>query len=294
MIQKKVSWARRRKMNDRFVGDIGDFGKFLLLNYLVRDEKRKLGINWYYNTRDGNENCDLIKYLDSKRYLCLKNTLGKISENIFHKLKNMKSKNRCSLKEIMKNEILPVERTNFFPNVKMFEEQEKEKLIVPRNCKERKEWLEASVNAFGKDIDLIFLDPDTGVAFDLNKSKIADNKNSREHVCKQDIAFYLKKYPKADLIIYNHGMRLKEGNNKFAIRVIKPEIEEIARQSKLGIRSVRFLKFRRWTMRFYIFIIRNRATEDKLSSFVRLFDVKRNDVVKCPKNNRKPIFEFIN
>ena len=41
-------------MKDRYTGDVGDFGKYGLLNeiYKISDEKVRLGLNWYYVTRE--------------------------------------------------------------------------------------------------------------------------------------------------------------------------------------------------------------------------------------------------
>lgn len=35
-------------MQDRYVGDIGDFGKYLLLKSLCKNNNIKLGVNWCY------------------------------------------------------------------------------------------------------------------------------------------------------------------------------------------------------------------------------------------------------
>lgn len=50
-------------MQDKFVGDVGDFGKYGLLNYVytqsqenICKEKICIGINWYKNTKEKENN----------------------------------------------------------------------------------------------------------------------------------------------------------------------------------------------------------------------------------------------
>lgn len=57
-------------MQDRYCGDAGDFGKFLLLNALARDRTAPVfGVNWYYVPFERAVNGDgrHIAYLDRER-----------------------------------------------------------------------------------------------------------------------------------------------------------------------------------------------------------------------------------
>jgi hypothetical protein len=51
-------------MQDRYSGDVGDFGKFGLLRHILNGSQLKLGINWYlFPNEDHNEDGRFINYL---------------------------------------------------------------------------------------------------------------------------------------------------------------------------------------------------------------------------------------
>lgn len=97
-------------MQDRYAGDIGDFGKYILLKEIYAvDSSIKLGINWYYVT-DNNENSNENRengdgkhtgYLEDKRY---KELFGKLK--LFSDLKKIVNEHR-SINEIEEKRILP-------------------------------------------------------------------------------------------------------------------------------------------------------------------------------------------
>ena len=47
-------------MQDKYTGDVGDFGKYGLLKTIVAESKGniRLGVNWYYVTREEVSNGD--------------------------------------------------------------------------------------------------------------------------------------------------------------------------------------------------------------------------------------------
>jgi len=56
-------------MQDRYSGDIGDFGKLGLLRHLVRGGKFTLGVNWYLFPDEGHtEDGKFTSYLTSSAY----------------------------------------------------------------------------------------------------------------------------------------------------------------------------------------------------------------------------------
>ena len=42
-------------MQDRYVADVGDFGKYGLLNFIASETKLKFGVNWYLTSPTPNE-----------------------------------------------------------------------------------------------------------------------------------------------------------------------------------------------------------------------------------------------
>ena len=56
-------------MQDRYAGDVGDFGKFSLLRTLCRDDNNKLGVVWYrFPDESHNGDGRHIDYISNPQY----------------------------------------------------------------------------------------------------------------------------------------------------------------------------------------------------------------------------------
>jgi hypothetical protein len=56
-------------MRDQYTGDLGDFGKYGLLNWICKDSNLELGINWYLTDDDNTSHGEYIEYLcEHKNY----------------------------------------------------------------------------------------------------------------------------------------------------------------------------------------------------------------------------------
>lgn len=204
-------------MQDKYVGDIGDFGKYILLNTIYKEskEKIKLGINWFYVKED-----KTTKYLNDKKY--------KKCFQEFQKLNLLKKivSGGKDIKKIEKKEILP-NNTIFYSE------------YVPTSSK-RERWFEESLKSL-ENADIIFLDPDNGIRTDkVEKKQKADAK----YVFIDEI----KKYYELgkSLIIYNHFDRKPKEYNK--------KINEIKNKISQEI-EIRVLRFKRVSVRDFIFLI---------------------------------------
>lgn len=139
-------------MQHRYVGDVGDFGKYALLNALASSGLR-LGVIWYLNefeesNSDGNFiSFDHLKALDSK--LCEKLSIIRTA--------------RRHLCEVHSSSILPAD-TLFFDSVLprpyqpcySHDRRESEK-------QRRRRWFEDAYEAMSA-AQVVFLDPDNGIA----------------------------------------------------------------------------------------------------------------------------------
>jgi hypothetical protein len=139
-------------MQHRYVGDVGDFGKYALLNALAPSALR-LGIIWYLNEfEEDNADGSFIHFghlepLDSQLY----KRLGRIRETKRH------------LRQIHSRGILPAD-TLFFDSVLprpdapcySHDRRESEK-------QRRKRWFEDAYEAISA-AQVVFLDPDNGIA----------------------------------------------------------------------------------------------------------------------------------
>lgn len=225
-------------MQDRYVGDVGDFGKYGLLNEICKKSHGsvKLGINWFYVTREekqrGERRYSSYSYLndeskDSKKYaVCF--------PDLYDKLKGIVN-GRRSIKEIENCLILPKE-TVFYSKPLPYSS------VNPREREEeRKNWFRESLSQL-KSADIIFLDPDNGIQADkVRKTQI----KAIKYVFKDEI----KQYYELDksLLIYNHRDR-------------KPKLEYDRKITYLlgqinSPNGIKVLRFKRVSVRDFIFLM---------------------------------------
>ena len=126
-------------MRDEYVGDVGDFGKYILLNELqkIAGQKTTIGINWYYNIRPA----------PAFRYL---------SDNNFPQSKNMdEAALLASLKNIYENRkprLSDIEDKSIVQGCHCYGEP----IPYSRPYKEQREqWFDKSLDAL-KNTDIIF------------------------------------------------------------------------------------------------------------------------------------------
>ena len=89
-------------MRDEYVGDIGDFGKYILLNQAFRalcGDKFKIGINWYYNDRPSGA----FRYLSAMNA----NKYGPSAVSLFNTLKSLVDADKSKLSRIENSGALP-------------------------------------------------------------------------------------------------------------------------------------------------------------------------------------------
>lgn len=223
-------------MQDRYVGDVGDFGKYGLLNGICKKSNGsvRLSINWFSVTREEKQRGDgrYIGYLndenkDSKKYAaCFR--------DLYNKLKGIVD-GRRSIKEIENGLILPKETIFYskplpYSSVNPSEREE-----------ERKNWFKESLSQL-KSADIIFLDPDNGIQTDkVRKTQI----KAIKYVFKDEIKEYYELGK--SLIIYNHRDRKPKSEYD---RKITGSLGQI--NSPNGIKV---LRFKRVSVRDFIFLI---------------------------------------
>jgi hypothetical protein len=223
-------------MQDRYVGDVGDFGKYGLLNEICKksNEGVRLGINWFYVRREERQRGDgrYIGYLndenkDSKKYAdCFR--------DLYNKLKGIVD-GRRSIKEIENGLILPKE-TIFYSKPLPYSS-----VNPSKREEERKNWFKESLSQL-KSADIIFLDPDNGIQTDkVRKTQI----KAIKYVFKDEIKEYYELGK--SLIIYNH--RDRSPKSKYD-RKITESLGQINSPN-----SIKVLRFKRVSVRDFIFLI---------------------------------------
>ena len=174
-------------MQDRYAGDIGDFGKFALLK-AIQEQGLAVGVNWYkvedlasekkadgsYKNRDGEIQIPpILRSCDGKLADVLTNISGRPDRSI-----------------------AALEKADLIPGAIYYSDA----VTVP----ERGEWHHRALQEL-KGADIIFLDPDNGL---LVKSVGPKSAKSVKYVFYKEVWEYLEH--KKSVLIYNHRCRKPE------------------------------------------------------------------------------------
>lgn len=174
-------------MQDRYAGDIGDFGKIALLKAL-QEQGLSIGVNWYK-----------VQDLEAEKRTngSFKQKDGKyqIPESLF----------QCD--PVLADTLLQI----FYSETRSIEALEKAKLIPeaiyynkPVTVESRSDWHQAALEKLSQ-VNIVFLDPDNGM---LVKSVGKGCKRSVKYVFYKEVRDYLKQGQ--SVLIYNHRSRVPE------------------------------------------------------------------------------------
>ena len=226
-------------MQDKYVGDIGDFGKYLLLRTIhnISSGKIRLGVNWY--RVDGEK----IKNGDGKFTDYLENDYNKAyfyrdcDPVLYDQLKSIVSNNLRKISEVEKQALLP-DSTIYYSKP----------LPCPSSCifqreKDREDWFLESLEIM-KSTDVIFLDPDNGIQTrNIKKTQSRANK----YAFHDEIQRYYE--IGKTIIFYTHRDRSKDA-------VYRERLLTCA--SFLGNSNCpKILQFKRFSVRHYVFLAQN-------------------------------------
>ena len=162
-------------MQNRYVCDFADFGKYGLLRHLTRPDPKtdktdfKLGIVWYLHpderhgndaarvNRDGRNTAYLEKTAENRRIL------GRCDLPLWNKLGCLLREDRRCVHCVEKAGIFS-DSTKFFGSMLYFPAHMRPEARVAI----REAWFAAALTRV-KDADIVYLDPDTGIAQDESK-----------------------------------------------------------------------------------------------------------------------------
>ncbi len=178
-------------MQDRYAGDIGDFGKLGLLKALQK-QGFKIGINWYKTMPpDSEKKVDGTFKQQDGRYK---------TSDIPEKLKMCDAALAKKLAKIAEDEaqrsIAALERAKLVPDAVYYHE--------PISVARRNEWHQKALQTLSG-ADLVFLDPDNGL---LVKSVTKGSAKSVKYAFYDEVADYIK--IGKSVVIYNHRCRKLE------------------------------------------------------------------------------------
>jgi hypothetical protein len=213
-------------VQDRYVADIGDFGKYALLNALAGDELR-LGVHWYRNAdeepnRDG-------KFTD---YLHLRGC----APPLYDALLDIVRSGRRSISAVGSAGILPG-GTLFYSHPLSYRDAQDRASRATRRAAWNVQALEALSQA-----EIVFMDPDNGFA---GRSAHPAATNGPKYVFPDELGPYLQR--RQSLVVYQHQTREK-GGLQATLRL------KFQMLSSLGFEQMWALVFRRVSVRVYFIL----------------------------------------
>ncbi len=225
-------------MQDRYAGDVGDFGKFGLLRALCGTDFR-LGVLWYRNDRDPpGEDGRHIGYLDKiEEY-------GNCDAPLFELMRKVVGEKR-SIDIIESIGVLP-ETTEYHST--RFEETGR-----------RNSWIADGLKKVAG-CDLVFADPDNGLEVG---SVLSDDPEAVKYAFYADLVPVWKRGQ--SLIVYQHGNR-----NKLVERQIEERLRALRKRFCNPPPCFIALRYRRGTARMF-FILAQPKHRDRIANRCRNF-----------------------
>ena len=183
-------------MQDRYAGDVGDYGKFAMLR-AMEAQGLKLGINWYRTKTAAYEIHNDGKYRIPEKFETCDPQLSAALNTVFDSVDN--------------RSVQKLEQTNLLQCEHYISE------LVPQNIADRLDWHHRALGVF-QDCDLVFLDPDNGL--NVKSVKLGSQKSVKYVwideiidcvAAGKSVIFYNHRpRKKADIYFSEHSARLVE------------------------------------------------------------------------------------
>jgi hypothetical protein len=224
-------------MQDKYAGDIGDFGKFALLRSLVG--ARRLGVCWYRTDGLGEKGADGNKL----KYLLTPKRFRHLDSEVFDSFAEFVSE--FQVNQLLRS-VARLESLALLPKTTRFHGE-----LCPRGSAWsdlRKTWARG-MHETVKDADLVFLDPDNGL-----ETRRCGNKSA----LLAEVSGLASNRP---ALVYHHQTRYKGG--------AKAECDSLKNrlQSTPGISTVSALLLTPYSARFYLLVNADQELLERFQSF---------------------------
>lgn len=242
-------------MQNRYFGDVGDYGKYSLLRRLTgvsqNTQDKSLGVVWYLFPDEGhNDDGKHISYLDKPEFRSCDPVL-------FDFLKSSVSSQPRILSNIESGRLLGP-KTLFFKKVLDYSHIKGSGAIRRQLIAQyREEWLDQALNAC-REVDLIFLDPDNGLEV---KSVSRTAKKAPKYVYWDEAKAFFE--TGASLIIYHHLNRTMTSHEQ--IKIMTHKISD-----QLSPSSIIPVLFKRGSHRVF-FVVGHQGDSELLDQRTRHF-----------------------
>ena len=223
-------------MQDRYAGDVGDFGKYGLLLRLSGPDGHgpalRLGVLWYRFEDSTPGDGKHVSYLEPPRA----QEFRRCDPKLFERMRSI-VRNERSIAAVEASGALP-SGTAFFGDRLLFGRGESRESREAR----RLEWLEAGLRAV-EDADLVFADPDNGLEVASVDRLHADGP---KYVYYDDLRACWNRGQ--SLVVYQHIARNRTAKEQIAAR------RAALRERFMGAGDIITLRWRRFTSRAYLVV----------------------------------------
>jgi hypothetical protein len=234
-------------VQNRYVGDIGDFGKFGLLR-AIEDTGLRLGVNWYLTPDETHNN-------DGQHLAYLRTRLEKVADcdpELFHVLDQIVAKGDRNVAEIRRQGIFKPD-TAFYETALSFSPS----MTIAQRKAARESWHAAGVAAM-TGCDVVFIDPDNGLE---SRSVTRLEVKGPKHAYLDELLDYVGRGQ--SLVIYHHLDRSGDAQSQANRRMAQL-------QEALPVTRTMAVKFNRISPRFY-FIVPAQEHEGLLEDCIERF-----------------------
>ena len=222
-------------VQDRYFGDLGDFGKYGLLRTLAgrypQDDAFRLGIVWYLvKDETHNEDGKHVTYLHADR-----NGYRSCDPDLFDALKHAVPRRR-SVALLPELDVLPSNTVYFDTPLDLGRGSAAERWQA------RASWVQRALAATAES-QMVFLDPDNGIAFD--SSKLVAAKGNKFAGLSEMADFHRRGQ---SVVVYHHTDR------SASVPVQAERWTNRVREAGIGIQDIIALRYRRGTSRFFFIL----------------------------------------
>lgn len=221
-------------MQNRYVADIGDFGKYALLRHIARTGL-VLGINWYLVPNEShNKDGKHISYLETCKYKGYDDELLQVLTGVISRdIRN----------------VLSIENGGLFPSNTCFYHAElsycnQNMKTATVRTEHRAAWHHAALEKL-KYCDIVFLDPDNGLQVD---SVSITSQKGNKYIGYDELVDYYNLGK--SIVFYNHRERKQE-------HVYLDKFRALKTNPAFYNAELYGLKFLRGTIRDFIFVLRH-------------------------------------
>lgn len=236
-------------MQNRYVADIGDYMKLSILRGLVGKRPRlRLGVAWWLFP-DESHNGDG----SHRKYLQHPNVWRRFDPSLFDALKKIDSKKRRAVRALQHSSLLQnaLFASELIPcDLRPFQQRPSE----------RKRWLVEVKTRLSK-CDLIFLDPDNGIAPDGLR---LTRRRAGKSVTIDEIAELARNRP---TVVYHHQTR-RVGGHLSEMRALATRLR------KRGLRVSGALRAKPWSPRVFFILNGDRELQRRAEAIAELWDGK--------------------